>query len=146
MHVDATSWAMSGGAGGLCDQCASSASGGIGYEENMAAGWHRQHHALMLILSRRLCCRQIGPFARSYYSSPVMEKRDYAAAVAALNTLQSNFAIVDAIRKSGVGMNKQAIPEMIEWCRRIGYEVCGSQSSALLKALIGSCSPANLTA
>jgi len=46
------------------------------------------------------------------------------AAVAALNTLQSNFSIVDAIRKSGRGMNKQAIPEMIEWCRRIGYEVC----------------------
>ncbi|PSN59333.1 FolC bifunctional protein [Corynespora cassiicola Philippines] len=51
-----------------------------------------------------------------------MEKRDYGAAVAALNTLQSNFSIVDAIRKSGKGMNKQAIPEMIEWCRRIGYE------------------------
>jgi len=46
------------------------------------------------------------------------------AAVAALNTLQSNFSIVDAIRKSGRGMNKQAIPEMIEWCRKIGYEVC----------------------
>ncbi|KAH6620232.1 Mur ligase [Boeremia exigua] len=51
-----------------------------------------------------------------------MEKRDYAAAVAALNTLQSNFAIVDAIRKSGRGMNKDAIPEMIEWCRKIGYK------------------------
>ncbi|KNG46264.1 FolC bifunctional protein [Stemphylium lycopersici] len=51
-----------------------------------------------------------------------MEKRDYAAAVAALNTLQSNFSIVDAIRKSGRGMNKQAIPEMVEWCRKVGYE------------------------
>ncbi|KAF1934285.1 FolC bifunctional protein [Didymella exigua CBS 183.55] len=51
-----------------------------------------------------------------------MEKRDYAAAVAALNTLQSNFAIVDAIRKSGRGMNKAAIPEMIEWCSKIGYK------------------------
>jgi len=45
--------------------------------------------------------------------------------VTALNTLQSNFSIVDAIRKSGQGMNKQAIPEMLEWCRKIGYEVCG---------------------
>lgn len=45
------------------------------------------------------------------------------AAIAALNTLQSNFAVVDAIRRSGRGMNKDAIPEMIEWCRRIGYEV-----------------------
>ncbi|KAF2275791.1 bifunctional protein folC [Westerdykella ornata] len=51
-----------------------------------------------------------------------MSKRDYAAAVEALNTLQSNFSIVDAIRKSGKGMNKQAIPEMIEWCRKIGYK------------------------
>ncbi|KAH8719345.1 Mur ligase [Phaeosphaeriaceae sp. PMI808] len=51
-----------------------------------------------------------------------MERRDYAAAVAALNTLQSNFAIVDAIRKSGRGMNQQAIPEMIEWCHKIGYK------------------------
>ncbi|KAI4637793.1 hypothetical protein J4E83_000611 [Alternaria metachromatica] len=51
-----------------------------------------------------------------------MERRDYAAAVAALNTLQSNFSIVDAIRKSGRGMNQQAIPEMIEWCRKAGYE------------------------
>jgi hypothetical protein len=49
--------------------------------------------------------------------------RDYNAAVAALNTLQSNFSIVDAIRKSGKGMNQNAIPEMIEWVRKTGYEV-----------------------
>jgi folylpolyglutamate synthase len=48
------------------------------------------------------------------------------AAVAALNTLQSNFAIVDAIRKSGGNKNLMAIPEMLEWTRKIGYEVCGS--------------------
>ncbi|CAD0011159.1 unnamed protein product [Aureobasidium pullulans] len=47
---------------------------------------------------------------------------DYNAAVAALNTLQSNFSIVDAIRKSGRGMNKNAIPEMIEWVNKLGYE------------------------
>ncbi|CAI6335985.1 unnamed protein product [Periconia digitata] len=72
-------------------------------------------------LSNRLptCISSIG---RSYHGFPVMANRDYAAAVAALNTLQSNFSIVDAIRKSGKGMNKQAIPEMIEWCRKIGYE------------------------
>lgn len=45
-------------------------------------------------------------------------------AVTSLNTLQSNFAIVDAIRKSGRKMNDQAIPEMIEWCNKIGYQVC----------------------
>lgn len=49
--------------------------------------------------------------------------RDYNAAVAALNTLQSNFSIVDAIRKSGKGMNQNAIPEMIEWVKKTGYEV-----------------------
>ncbi|KAF2264392.1 FolC bifunctional protein [Lojkania enalia] len=51
-----------------------------------------------------------------------MAPRDYSAAIAALNTLQSNFSVVDAIRKSGNGMNKQAIPEMLEWCRKVGYE------------------------
>lgn len=51
------------------------------------------------------------------------------AAVTALNTLQSNFSIVDAIRKSGRGMNKNAIPEMIEWFQKAGYEVCGSPST-----------------
>ncbi|KIW72217.1 hypothetical protein PV04_00427 [Phialophora macrospora] len=48
--------------------------------------------------------------------------RTYNDAVNALNTLQSNFAIVDAIRKSGRALNEQAIPEMIEWCRRVGYK------------------------
>jgi hypothetical protein len=38
--------------------------------------------------------------------------------------LQSNFSIVEAIRKSGPGSNKRSIPDMINWVRRIGYEVC----------------------
>lgn len=50
--------------------------------------------------------------------------RDYNAAVAALNGLQSNFSIVEAIRKQGPGWNRHAIPEMLSWVRRIGYEVC----------------------
>ncbi|EXJ65183.1 folylpolyglutamate synthase [Cladophialophora yegresii CBS 114405] len=48
--------------------------------------------------------------------------RTYNDAVTSLNTLQSNFAIVDAIRKSGRSLNEQAIPEMVDWCRRIGYK------------------------
>jgi folylpolyglutamate synthase len=44
-------------------------------------------------------------------------------AIVALNSLQSNFAIVDAIKKSGGAKNQQAIPEMIEWCQKLGYEV-----------------------
>lgn len=45
-------------------------------------------------------------------------------AIAALNTLQSNFAVVDAIRKSRHASIKASIPEMVDWCRKIGYEVC----------------------
>ncbi|KAL8998324.1 MAG: hypothetical protein Q9188_006135, partial [Gyalolechia gomerana] len=48
--------------------------------------------------------------------------RTYSDAVAALNTLQTNFAVIDSIRKAGKSLNTQAIPEMIEWCRRAGYE------------------------
>ena len=57
--------------------------------------------------------------ARSYSS----KARDYASAVANLNTLQSNFGIVQMIRENRHEMNLRAIPEMIEWCHRIGYEV-----------------------
>ncbi|KAF1913955.1 Mur ligase [Ampelomyces quisqualis] len=76
----------------------------------------------MLIARRSWCSLRTPSTARRCHSASKMENRDYAAAVAALNTLQSNFSIVDAIRKSGRGMNQQAVPEMIEWCRKIGYE------------------------
>lgn len=68
------------------------------------------------------------------------------AAVTALNTLQSNFSIVDTIRKSGRGMNKNAIPEMIEWFQKAGYEVCGSPSTRLCRdQQLTFCSPPTLT-
>ncbi|EMC94638.1 hypothetical protein BAUCODRAFT_149766 [Baudoinia panamericana UAMH 10762] len=51
-----------------------------------------------------------------------MEVRDYASAVQALNTLQSNFSAVEAIRKQGPGWNERALPEMRAWVRRMGYE------------------------
>ncbi|KAF1938336.1 FolC bifunctional protein [Clathrospora elynae] len=74
--------------------------------------------------SRLYCCMwHTVSTARLYHNVINMEKRDYAAAVAALNTLQSNFSIVDAIRKSGRGMNQQAMAEMVGWCRKAGYEV-----------------------
>ena len=50
-----------------------------------------------------------------------MAQRDYGAAVATLNSLQSNFAAIAALKKSGVSNQKQAVPEMIEFYRRIGY-------------------------
>ncbi|OJD19936.1 hypothetical protein AJ78_00130 [Emergomyces pasteurianus Ep9510] len=48
--------------------------------------------------------------------------RNYEDAILALNSLQSNFAIVNAIRQAGPNMNFRAIPEMIEWCQKIGYQ------------------------
>lgn len=96
---------------------------------------------MMRAWTRRLSVLQSGHF-RGFATTSAAMARTYAVrilewlrrrpqidivfqdAVAALNTLQSNFAIVDAIRKSGRKMNEQAIPEMQEWCRKIGYEVC----------------------
>ncbi|KAK0942450.1 hypothetical protein LTR29_006036 [Friedmanniomyces endolithicus] len=49
-------------------------------------------------------------------------ERDYKAAVQSLNSLQSNFSAVEAIRKQGPGWNQRALPEMRSWVRRIGYE------------------------
>jgi hypothetical protein len=42
-------------------------------------------------------------------------------------------------------MNKQAIPEMIEWCRKGGYEVCGSQEPRLETTSADRLSPQNST-
>ena len=66
----------------------------------------------------RACARQ----GKRLYSTNGSH-RDYAAAVRALNSLQSNFSIVEAIRKMGPGWNKRALPEMRSWVRRIGYKV-----------------------
>lgn len=52
----------------------------------------------------------------------MMTRRTYKEAINALNTLQSNFATIDAVRKSGINRNSMLMPEMIEWVRRIGYK------------------------
>ncbi|KAF2000229.1 bifunctional protein folC [Amniculicola lignicola CBS 123094] len=76
-----------------------------------------------MITSRmRLGPRQMQQYVRSIHSPPSAQPWDYAAAITALNSIQTNFAIIDAIRKSGRGMNKQAIPEFIEWLRKAGYK------------------------
>lgn len=71
-------------------------------------------------------CRMLGlqRYQISRMSTSSNMARTYSDAIASLNSLQTNFAIVDAIRKSGRKMNEQAIPEMVEWCRKIGYQVC----------------------
>lgn len=55
-------------------------------------------------------------------STSVGGERTYNDAVHALNNLQTNFAAIDAIRKAGVKANDLAIPQMVEWIRRAGYQ------------------------
>lgn len=52
-----------------------------------------------------------------------MAARGYVEAVSALNSLQSNYANIMAIRESGDRKNQMNIWEMQEWSRRIGYNV-----------------------
>lgn len=52
-----------------------------------------------------------------------MSAKSYQDAVTALNTLQSNYANIMAIRESGDRKNQMNIWEMQEWSRRIGYKV-----------------------
>ena len=82
---------------------------------------YNQHTAMVIHTVCRACARQCNVRRRLY--STAKYPRDYNGAVQALNSLQSNFSIVEAIRKLGPGWNKLAIPEMIGWVRRIGYEV-----------------------
>lgn len=48
--------------------------------------------------------------------------RNYAAAIDALNSLQSNAATIEAIRKSGKTVNELNEPEMTEYLERIGHK------------------------
>ncbi|KAG0645570.1 Folylpoly-gamma-glutamate synthetase [Hyphodiscus hymeniophilus] len=49
--------------------------------------------------------------------------RSYAEAIALLDSLQSNRAVVSSISDSSRDMNLNAIPEMLEWARKAGYGV-----------------------
>ncbi|KAI9650674.1 hypothetical protein NHQ30_000696 [Ciborinia camelliae] len=48
--------------------------------------------------------------------------RNYEDAIALLDTLQSNKTIVSSISNTSKDMNLYAIPEMLEWTRKAGYE------------------------
>lgn len=50
-----------------------------------------------------------------------MVSRTYDDAINALNSLQSNYANIMAIREAGIRKNEMSILEMKEWVRRIGY-------------------------
>ncbi|KAF9199975.1 Folylpolyglutamate synthetase, partial [Haplosporangium sp. Z 27] len=47
--------------------------------------------------------------------------RSYADAVDKLNGLQTNFAVLEVVRNSKGKANKDAIEQMVEFVRRIGY-------------------------
>lgn len=53
-----------------------------------------------------------------------MSVKSYQDAVTALNSLQSNYANIMAVRESGDRKNQMNIWEMQEWSRRIGYKTC----------------------
>lgn len=52
-----------------------------------------------------------------------MADRSYSAAIDALNSLQSNAATIEAIRRSGKTVNELNEPEMVEYLERIGHKV-----------------------
>ncbi|KAJ0419295.1 hypothetical protein BJY00DRAFT_165548 [Aspergillus carlsbadensis] len=64
------------------------------------------------------------PFRLLSSQSPVMS-RDYGAAIAALNLLQSNFSLVQEFNKPATRheLNQRSLPETVEWLRRIGYQL-----------------------
>lgn len=51
-----------------------------------------------------------------------MSTRSYTEAVDRLNSLQSNAATLEAVRASGGRLSEFAIPEMVEYLGRIGYQ------------------------
>ncbi|KAB8302805.1 hypothetical protein EYC80_006150 [Monilinia laxa] len=68
-----------------------------------------------------LCARSFQHHVR-FASRMAPKGRSYKNAVALLNTLQSNRAIVSSISNTSNNMNLYAIPEMLEWTRKAGYE------------------------
>lgn len=62
-------------------------------------------------------------YSMSAQGPPQTRHGGYEEAIAALNTLQSNAAVIDAIRKSGGKLNDFALPEMVEYLERIGWKV-----------------------
>ena len=52
-----------------------------------------------------------------------MSTRSYSEAIDALNSLQTNAAVLEALRVSGNRMSARAIPEMLEYLHRTGYSV-----------------------
>ncbi len=56
------------------------------------------------------------------FSTSLKMSFTYKEAVDKLNSLQSNAALLEKLRKAGPSMNKKSLPEMRGYFKRIGYE------------------------
>lgn len=54
--------------------------------------------------------------------------RTYSQAIELLNSLQSNAAVIEAIRKSGGKGGEAQVLESLEYLKRIGYQVSTANS------------------
>jgi folylpolyglutamate synthase len=59
-------------------------------------------------------------YGRRMSTAPILTYRD---AIDALNSLQTNAAVLEAVRAAGAKLNPNAITEMIDYLRRVGLEV-----------------------
>lgn len=72
---------------------------------------------------------RLNPFPRAIFRrlatlpTRSMSTRSYRDAIDCLNSLQSNAASLEAVRASGGRSSEFAIPEMLEFLKRIGYQV-----------------------
>ncbi|KAL4810980.1 Mur ligase [Aspergillus unguis] len=68
------------------------------------------------------CFCKFQPRSFSLHSTAMA--RDYAAAITALNSLQSNSLVIKTFNtpENRKALNLQSIPEAIEWLRRVGYK------------------------
>jgi hypothetical protein len=64
-----------------------------------------------------------------------MSTVSYRDAVDCLNSLQSNAATLEALRASGSRLSEFAIPEMLEYLERIGYQVNTSEILRIISDL-----------
>ncbi len=89
---------------------------------------------LLTLIKRPFRTTCIRPLRSTISNSPryhtippqyIMEAsgRTYADALALLDTLQSNYAIVKSVGNSSKDMNLDAIPEMLMWVHKAGYRV-----------------------
>lgn len=78
---------------------------------------------LVAILSRasRIHC-QYHSFPTTSRRMSSKSSRSYTDAIALLNTLASNRTVISSISDSSRDMNLDAIPEMLDWTRKAGYE------------------------